>query len=168
MRDGIHHSWRPGDYITATVNAAGIASGSIGPCPEGYVWYVERLTCFSTDTVLTTGGLLEIYSIPTEDSPNDESKSGRQDVAVDVIVLNSVSDQRSPIIVPPGYYLVAKWSGFNAGNTNTLSAQIEVRKIVLHDPRLKHGHHDMNWSGDDKHSDLRAVPTAPGDQVAQV
>lgn len=164
MWNGYHFTTRPDEYINATVDSTGLAQGYIGPCPEGFCWYVERMTCFSNDTATT--GILEVYSIRSQIKPSDASKQGRQDVATGSTVLNGVSDQASPIYAGPGYFLVASWSGLTAGKVVALSMQIRVHKIETGQPHEHgNGHHPL-YQEDEKAN--RVFPVIVGDQVAEV
>ncbi len=169
MRRGIIESTRPDQYINATVAATGGASGSIGPCPEGFEWYVERLTCSQSGAAVAATALLEIYVQAAPDAPLDASKQGRQDVSVGSVVKDGVSDQQSPIVVPPGYHLVAVWSALTSGDKVKLSSQIQVRRLILESAR-GHKHGQLDYQGDHrKQGDtLRAEPIVVGDQLAEV
>lgn len=160
---GIYENTYPNRYISATIGSAGTAQGNIGPCPEGFCWYVERLCCYSNTSA--TSGVLEIYAIPTETVPNDASKSGRQDVAVGTTVQNGVSDQRSPIFVGAGMFLVASWSGLTNGDLVRLSAQIRVHRLLATEPTGRHP--GGSWWGTEAFDDeVKAVVV--GDQVDTV
>lgn len=154
---------RPDNYISATANAAGVASGSIGPCPEGFCWYVERMTCFSDSAA--TAPILEVYVLPTNAAPSDASKQGRQDVATGTNVVNGVSDAASPIVVPAGYYLVAVWTALNSGDHGRLSTQIAVHALPAERATAKH---PGAWTGDEKIGDHLGRTGTPADQVAAV
>lgn len=163
MRPGVHAGYRPGDYISQTVGSTGTAQGAIGPCPDGYEWHVERITCYTNGT--TTNAVLEVYVLRTNDIPDDNSKSGRQDVAIGATVGNGISDQNSPIVVPAGYFLVAGWSGLTNGDVVRFSAQIEVRRTVM-ERTAGRGLHD--WREDEKAESIRVEPVVVGDQVGKV
>jgi hypothetical protein len=165
MWNGYHFTTRPDEYINATIDSAGLAQGFIGPCPEGFCWYVERTTCYSNDTATT--GILEVYSIRSEIKPSDTSKQGRQDVAVGAVVLNGVSDEASPIYIGPGYFVVASWSGLTAGKVVAMSMQIRVHKLETGHEQHAHGAHPLHdHVGDEKAE--RIYPVIVGDQVAEV
>lgn len=164
MRPGVHAGYRNGDYISTAIGPAGTAQGYIGECPDGYTWHVERVSCYSNGATLTNA-VLELYVLRVNDIPDDNSKSGRQDVATGTVVGNGISDQHSPIIVPAGYFLVAAWSGLTNGDLVRLSTQIEVRRNMVERTR-EHGLHD--WREDEKPADLRVAPVVVGDQVGKV
>ena len=165
MWNGYHVATRPDQYIAATVASTGLANGFIGPCPEGYCWYVDRITCYSNDTATT--GVLELYSQSTGNVPNDTSKQGRQDVALGSVVLNGVSDENQPIYVGPSYFLVASWSGLTSGKLVALSAQIRWHKLETGHEHRTHGSHPLHdHIGDEKAEQIR--PVIVGDQVAEV
>lgn len=167
-RRGILVNSRPDQYISTTVNSSGIARGSIGPCPEAYEWYVERLTCSQSGAAVAATALLEIYVLPTDLSSGtpDGSKQGRQDIAVGTDVANDVSDQFSAIVVPAGYYLVAYWTGLTSGDKVQLSSQVQVRKLELEaSVRGRHAH-TLDHRADDKPADVAAI--VPADTVAAV
>lgn len=167
-RRGVLQQTRSDQYIAATIAADGTGRGAIGPCPEGFEWYVERLTCSQTGTTPAATALLEIYVLPTDlgQGTPDASKQGRQDVSVGTTLTANVSDQESPIVVPAGYYLVAYWTGLTSGDKVALSTQVQVRKLVL-ERAHRHSQHDVEHHRDVKASDI-AAPVVVGDQVAEI
>ena len=167
MERGYHHSTRSDQYIAATVASNGTATGFLGPVPEGFCWYVERLTAHS-NTANSTTGKLEVYVQPFQAAPNDASKRGRQDFAIGTAVQDSASDENSPIYVGPGDYLVAVWSALTSGDLVSLSAQIRVHKIEIAAHREANGHHPHYLDQVPQQSALDAVPVVPGDTVAAV
>lgn len=142
MEHGFYSHTFPGQYINAAVNASGLANGFLGPVPEGYCWYVERLTCWSNSSNNSTG-ILEIFVLQSQTPPNDNSRQGRQDVAVGNVVQNGVSDERSPIYVPAGHFLVASWSLLNSADQVALSCQIRVHKLHAKPTHPAVSHHHM-------------------------
>ncbi len=168
-RQGVVESTRPDMYIAASVASDGTAAGHIGPCPEGFVWYVERLTCFQSGAGVSSNALLEVYVLPVDSSGTlDASKQGRQDIAVGTDVRNDVSDQLSPVTVPPGYFLVAKWSGLTSADRVTLSSQIQVRRLVLERHQPGRHPHTMEHSPDTKATAMVGVGFNPPDQDAEL
>lgn len=124
-----HHEM--GQEIIATANSSGIAQGFLGPCPEGYQWYVERYTNFS-NTAKNSGVLTELFVLTTQQLSSDwtqtvGSRAGRQDVTN---VVNQGGDNSSPICVPAGYFLVALWTGLNANDVTEVSTQIAVHQLL--------------------------------------
>ncbi|SRR5260221_336891 len=167
-RRGIIESSRPDQYIAATVAAGGGATGFLGPCPEGFEWYVERLTCAQSGAAVAATALLEFYVQLAQDAPSDASKQGRQDIAVGSSVANNVSDQNQAIVVPPGYFLVAVWSGLTSGDKVKVSSQMQVRRLILERARSDNHIHGIEHTGDRKRGDLYEQPVVVGDQVAEV
>lgn len=166
-RRGVLESTRPDQYIGATVASDGTATGYIGPCPEGFEWYVERMTCAQSGAgVSATTALLEIYVQQSQNAPGDASKQGRQDIAVGTAVANDVSDNLSPIVVPPGMFLVAYWTGLTSGDLVKLSTQIQVRRLVIERASVGTHAHGIDHRGDAKAGDMRAI--IPVDTVAEV
>ena len=163
MWAGIYENTYSDRYLNATVGSAGTANDNIGPCPEGFCWYVERLTCFS-NTANATTGVLEIYAIPTPMVPNDNSKSGRQDVAVGTVVQNGVSDENSPIYLGPGMFLVASWTALTNGDLVAVSCQVRVHRLLS---TVAHERTAPSWEGEEKYS-ANVTPVVVGDQVDEV
>lgn len=118
--------WSDG-LIKATANASGNATGYLGPCPEGFAWYVERYTTY----VLTSGSpQCEIYALNTPINVGNlplPDKSGRQDWSADG--KNDISDNKTPVYIEAGYYLVAVWTSCNASDPCQLSTQIRVHQM---------------------------------------
>lgn len=164
MVKGFFHDVRSDFYLKLTVAAAQTtAFGSLGEVPHGFCWYVERLTSKSSTTQASP--VLEIYVLNTNLSSLPPDIQGRQDVATGSVVQNGVSDQRSPIYVPEGYFLIAVWSGHTAGDIVQLSAQVRVHKTTLDVPH-KHGN---GHSRRGYHEALGLLePVIPGDTVAEV
>lgn len=166
-RRGIIESTRPDQYIAAAVGSDGTATGAIGPCPEGFEWYVERLTCGQSGAAVATTALLEVYVQTTDTAPADESKQGRQDVASGSLVASNVSDENSAIVVQAGYFLVAKWSGLTSGDRVQLSTQIQVRRLVLEKTAARQHPHGLEHAPDRKAGDL-GHHVVVDDQVAAI
>lgn len=175
MERGFHYTTRTDQYIKATAATTGIAHGGLGPCPQGFCWYIERMTCWtnSSVTATTAAPTLEIYVMQDGGGvPNDNSKQGRQDVAVGQIVFNAVSDERQPIYVGPGYKIEAVWTGLNTGDLVSLSLQVRVNKLEAvpveqgtinqHAGMHEHPKHDPFNAPTD------AIPVVVGDQVAEI
>jgi hypothetical protein len=133
-RVGFYDHQRVGDTIgPLTANASGIAQGFLGPVAEGYCWYVERMTIWSTNTA-TTGLKCEIFVVRNQQlapgfTATAGDRQGRQDLSL--AAGNDVSDEVNPLFVGAGYYLVAFWSGFTVGDTVELTSQIAVHKLQL-------------------------------------
>jgi hypothetical protein len=169
MERGFHHSTRSDQYIAATVAATGVAEGAIGPCPEGYCWYVERLSPHS-NTANASTGLLEIFVRAINLSATDISRQARQDFYKGVDVQDSIHDMRSPIYVAPGQWLVARWSALTNNDLVSLASQIRVHKLEygLGD-RITSSHLNVNPDGNVQQDQAgHAVPVVVGDQVAAV
>lgn len=122
--------------MAGTIVAAGTFVDSLGPVPEGYCWYVERITCYSNDTATT--GVFELFVIRGDTPPGKPDISGRQDVATGSVVLNGVSDEESPIHVPPGYTLVGSWSGLTSAKVVSASFQIRWNELETHSAPRHH------------------------------
>ncbi len=131
MRAGFFDHYRSSDYIQATASAGGIAQGALGPCPDGYVWYVERTTTWSNSSGTPVCELFawNDKTVPGTYTATVGSRGGRQDVTT--AGKNDVSDNKSPVVVQGGYYLVAFWSGLTQNDLVTLSAQICVHQLVV-------------------------------------
>lgn len=131
-RAGFYDHHEPGMSIVATANASGVAQGFLGPVPQGYCWYVERMTSWS-NTAATSGLLLEVFVQTVDDaaptSATVGNRTGRQDVSY--VVVNDISDNNSPIHVPEGYFLVAFWTGLTSGDKVELTTQIAVHLLSL-------------------------------------
>lgn len=171
--EGYYHDTRNGDYISQTVAADGTAGGHIGPCPEGFCWYVERLTCFQSGAAVATTAVLEFYVQSSNARPIDTSKQNRQDVALGTTVANGVSQELPPIYVGPGQMLKAVWTGLTSGDLVRVSSQIRVHKLIA--PEARSHHHQMEYGGDAKAETIHgtgeppiAEPVVTPDQVAAV
>lgn len=155
-------------YIQALADSAGAAVGSLGACPEGFCWYVERTTCYSNAGEQAVP-LLELYVLRSGSiAPGDLSKSGRQDVYSSILTgphnpKQGVHDYRSPIYVGPGYYLVAVWTALGSGSLGVLSSQIRVHRLESGRP---HAHQLLDVGEEEHLPHARAVVV--GDQVAAV
>ena len=175
MEHGFHHTTRPDQYIHATAASTGIAHGGLGPCPQGFCWYIERMTCYSNSgvTVSATTPLLEIYVMQDGGGPpNDASKQGRQDLAVGQVVINGVSDEHQPIYVGPGYKIEAVWTGMNSGDLCVVSFQQRVNKLhATPEPQTTSQHHGMHHhepKSEQWEAPTDATPVVVGDQVAEI
>ena len=131
MRAGFFNHYEPGNYISATANSSGVAQGYLGPCPAGYLWYVERMTTWSNTA--KTAPLCEVFvqSVATTNlaSATAGDRAGRQDLSL--IAANDKADEFAAIVVPENYYLVALWTGLNSGDLVNLSTQICVHQLAL-------------------------------------
>ena len=168
-RRGIHETTRPDLYIAATADATGVAQGAIGPCPEGYEWYVERMTVSQSGAAVAAAATVEVFVVATDRLTGTTSKQGRQDYAAGATnVAGSVSDAASPIVIPAGFFLVCYWTGLTAADKVQLSTQIEIRRLVLE--KAQHGRGTMRpeHESDPKAGDLHGTPVVVGDQVAAV
>lgn len=124
-----HH--RSLDLITATADVNGLAQGFLGPVPSGYCWHVERLTSFVNAT--RTSAVCEIFAVGQESlsgyTATSGSRAGRQDV-MPSNAYNAVADEKSPVYVGEGMFLVAFWSGLTQNDVAQLSAQIRVEQLI--------------------------------------
>lgn len=129
MWDGVYVHTRVDQQIAGVIDSTGAFAGSLGPVPEGYCWYVERLTCQS-NTAVASGPTttLEIFVSTDITGPTSPDKTGRQDMTL--LPANDVSDQNSPIYVGPGMFLVAQWAGLTTGNRVRLTTQIRVHELM--------------------------------------
>ena len=166
MRLGYLSAYRPDNYVNAAANANGQAIGAVGPVPEGFVWYCERITCSSNTSQST--GVLEVYVLPTNPQATtalDGSKAGRQDIASGAVVQNGVSDQRSPIAIPVGHFLVFVWTGLANGDKVQASMQLAIHQLAA---RSSDGKHPGGWTGEERIGDHLGRIGTPPDQVAAV
>lgn len=124
MYEGFYYGTRTQDVVKAAASSAGQAVGSLGPCPEGFCWYVERFSCYvSTDATPT----LELYVQSILDAvPID--KAGRQDYTPNGD--NDAGGLSPAIFVGPGQYLVAVWASCTSGDKCQMSAQIRVHELM--------------------------------------
>ncbi len=129
MWDGAYHHTRTDLQLAGTIGSAGTAVDAIGSVPEGYCWYVERLTSYS-NTANATTGKLEIFVSNNPNGPTAPDKTGREDVATGTSVQDSTSDQRSPIYLGPGQYLVAQWSALTQNDVVRVTSQIRVHELL--------------------------------------
>jgi hypothetical protein len=130
MRAGFYDHTESGMVIKAIANSSGIAQGYLGPVPEGYCWYVERESTWSTGSA----GECEIFVVTTHQMPSGMTaaagdRAGRQDVSL--LASDDISDNNSPIFVGPGYYLVAFWTGLTNLDQVILSTQIVIHRLSL-------------------------------------
>lgn len=115
-------------YIGAVVvTAATTAQGYLGPVPQGYCWYVERMSSYSTTT--QTSPKLEISVQTGNLIPANWDRSSRADYTN--AVANDIADENNPIYVPGGNFLVAYWTGLVAGDAVMLGTQIAVHLVDL-------------------------------------
>ena len=129
--DGFYDSSTNQAFINATANASGIAQGSIGPCPSGYQWYVERYSTF-VNTSATPA--LEIFVMNSPTLPSNYTatlgdRQGRMDYTSSG--KNAQSDNNSPVIVQEGQFLVAGWTGATSGDQCQLSIQYHTNLKTL-------------------------------------
>jgi hypothetical protein len=119
---GYFYSMQTDNRILATANSSGVATGYIGPVPEGFCWYVERYT---TKTNSSGSPTCEVYSISSQTVGPDIL--GRQDYTA--TGKNDISDNLSAVWVGPGMYLVAVWQLCTSGDLCQLSTQIRVHEL---------------------------------------
>ena len=119
FREGIFDHHRPMEGKVAVANASGVATTFYGPVPEGYAWYVERLSTHAP----TTNTACSIF-VSAEASTSDPGF--RADFTA---VADDIADEVNPIYLPAGYYLVVRWTGATSGDTCTASAQIAVHQL---------------------------------------
>ena len=129
--DGVYDSSTNQAFINATANASGIAQGSIGPCPSGYQWYVERYSTF-VNTSATPA--LEIFVMNSPTLPSNYTatlgdRQGRMDYTSSG--KNAQSDNNSPVIVQEGQWLIAGWTGATSGDQCQLSIQYHTNLKTL-------------------------------------
>ncbi len=125
--------------IRAVADSNGLAQGFLGPCSEGYCWYVERMTTWANAS--RTAAVCEVFvqtanKLQSSFSATVGDRTGRQDVSINAS--NDVADENSPIYVGPGQYLIAAWSGFTSGDLVELSVQaaIHLLALAIEDPAL--------------------------------
>lgn len=139
MWEGMYsHTW-PGMIAPGQVpSGATTLVGVLGPCAEGNCWYVERVSFYSNTSQGTP--VLELYVVRGNQPPASATdKAGRQDVETTAAtVKNGQRDYHSPIFVPPGYSLVASWSGLTAADVVQLNAQVRVHDLIRPE-RHRHG-----------------------------
>jgi len=129
--DGFFDSSNNQAFINAIAASTGIAQGSIGPCPAGYQWYVERYSTFSNTSATPA---LEIFvmnspTLPANFTATVGDRQGRQDYTSSG--KNAQSDNNSPVIVQEGQWLVAGWTGCTSGDVCQLSLQYHVNLKTL-------------------------------------
>lgn len=129
--DGFYDSSNNQAFINATANASGIAQGSIGPCPAGYQWYVERYSTFVNTSATPS---LEIFVMNSPTLPSNYTatlgdRQGRMDYTSSG--KNAQSDNNSPVIVQEGQWLVAGWTACNSGDQCQLSVQYHTNLKTL-------------------------------------
>lgn len=132
-RAGFYDHHEPGRYIAATADSGGLAQGFMGPVPQGYCWYVERLTSWAS--AARANSTVELFVLPTNTvapgfTATVGDRAGRQDL-VTAAASNARLDESSPIFVGPGYHLVAFWAGFTSGDSLLVSAQVAIHKLDL-------------------------------------
>jgi hypothetical protein len=101
-------------------NAAGVATCFYGPTPEGYVWYVERLSSHAPTQATT----LQVFASPDSTNTDPGYRADFSGAAADAI-----SDETNPIYVPAGYYLVFRWAAATAGDVCVAAVQIAVHQL---------------------------------------
>lgn len=118
---GLYRYHVPMQGRVAKANASGIATAYYGPAPEGYCWYVERM---STNAP-TAATRLDVMVAP-EASFNDPAYY-RTDFTLSGS--DAIADETQPPYVPAGYYLVFRWSGATSGDVCVASIQYAVHEM---------------------------------------
>ena len=144
--------------MAATANASGVAVDSIGPCPEGYCWYLNNETIHSNTSA--SSPTFELYVSRTNAAPNDSSKAGRVDYTTGSNIKDAANNLASPIYVGPGMYLVGVWNGLNNNDVVNWSGQILSHKLEVHQVR----YHGIEYADNDKQPHAVVTP----DQIAAV
>lgn len=131
MWDGAYSHTRTEQVIQGAIPSGGALTGALPIVPEGYCWYVERITAWSNGTMASTARL-EIFVSQSETGPTSPDKTGRQDVAQGAVVGDSTSDENSPIYVGPGQNIVAQWTALTSGDKVSATFQIRVHELLRH------------------------------------
>lgn len=147
MWAGFCSHYRPGDQIAGTVDANGKANGALGPCPEGWLWYVERANAWSNTATAT--GLLELFVVRVNAPPAGTDKGGLQGTFWKTDVQHAERSWPAPIVLPAGYFLIASWSGLTQSDLVAVTFQVRVHELEKHERHVhgaRHhhllGHHD--------------------------
>jgi len=109
--------------LTATAGASGSAQTALGPCPEGYCWYVERISSHGP----TAGTKLDV-DVADNNTANDPA--WRMDFSA--TANDDIADEQQPIYVPAGHWLVFNWSGATSGDILKASVQYAVHQLDTH------------------------------------
>lgn len=111
-------------FLTGAANASGNATGSYGPCPEGYCWYVENVTMRIPDN-----GVLDLFAVAQDSVQLGTAwdMAGRFDHFA--ATTDDARNYASPIYVPAGYWIVASVSGGTTGDKGLVSFQIAVHQL---------------------------------------
>lgn len=127
-RDGVLDHVTTELYISAVV-ASGqtTAQGFLGPVPAGYVWYIERMSAYSTTA--QTAAKLEISVQTTNIIQNNWDRASREDYTN--TPANDIADENNAIWIPEGNFLVAYWTGLVATDFVCLGTQIAVHLVLL-------------------------------------
>lgn len=132
MRMGVFDHTRPAEPKSGTANASGVASLFYGPCPEGYGWYIERISvhCPTAAAVAHVCVALTPLSAVDYGSRMDFTTGGA----------DSIADESTAIYVPAGYSLSIIWTAATSADVCTASVQYAVHQL---DPRYMMSPEDM-------------------------
>lgn len=109
------------DYRTiakssAPASAAGVATVTFDPVPDGCLWLVERITVVCSSSAATK--CMVYAGDPALSTFVDGTASGNFDTA----------DEASPVLVDSNVSLTVQWTGATAGAVGTVRIQYQLVK----------------------------------------
>lgn len=127
VRAGLYDHHVPAQGITSKANTSGIATNVYGPVPEGYAWYVERISvhCPTDGAVADVHVILGTINQVAANAALDTS--ARVDHTEDGD--DAVADENSAVFVPAGYSLVVQWTSATSGDICVSAVQYAVHEL---------------------------------------
>ena len=104
---------------SAAASSAGVADTWYGPVPEGFIWYVERVSVYCP----TSAAAVALYVSTSELGTDLGSRADYTSAGA-----NAIADEFNPIYLPEGYYLHVQWTAATSGDRCTSGVQYAVHE----------------------------------------
>lgn len=111
---------RSSESFLVTCNATPLALQRIGPVPQGFIWYLERVSVH----VNTHTGIPNIFST-SSDTPELVNMTDRQDTGI-TAANDFQRDYSNPILVKPGHWLLIAVNGGTIANGDTVGITVQI------------------------------------------
>jgi hypothetical protein len=128
FRQGYLDHHESGWYTNAAIGASTNGQGFLGPVSPGYVWYVENVSFRVAHAAVMHLIVSAEQSVPAGVAWDFQ---GRADLFASAT--DGARNYAAPIFVPEGHYLIASFTGGTNGDVATVTAQIAIHTLTLHE-----------------------------------